>query len=306
MLQDIKLHQNVGWRNTAGPIGYILAEGEEDPLNPKLGPGWVGDSGMMAHTFSADIVPQRNMLDSECCNWTALVLLEINQQLATTTATSVAMPELVQLASFDRRPVLSWGQPRGSTMMRVTKTVVTGAVAWSCDLARTPSLAGQLAYFAMRVRLPIANADDGKPSAIVVALWIDPGTGVWQRSCGGTGVHDIEDKKTTARDAAAPHHTAGCLRGTPSSVNPGAWNGDGNLDGWSTWSTISFTTTLARKGIARFAVHVEGAPLAGVEQQEETSQLLLMAGQEAHGTAKGAAVVVAPVGAAWTTLGGPH
>ena len=70
---------------------------------------------------------------------------------------------------------------------------------------------------------------------------------------------------------------------------------------------MSFAAQMAGSGLARFAVHVdEDAPsVGGGAVHGDDEQILIMAGDvEAVGSSAGidAAVVVAPVGAAWNNV----
>jgi hypothetical protein len=266
-------------------------------LDPKLGPAWMGDSGLEAHTITSDTVPHRNLIGSDCCGWKKL----------TADSQPVVMPTLSQLQPFDRRPVLSWTAPAGAPA-----GTATGAVAWSCELERTPSLAGQLVYFAIKVALPPLpnNSSSGEDSPIV-GLWIDAGTGVWQRSCGPDDDNDDDHDDDDTGHAAATtlgsvqniHRTAGCLRG--SSGNSGGGRANELNSAWGAWETISFTARMERSGTARFALHVEGTPAHGAAEDDGVR---VMVASSVDGVAQkgvdAAAVVVAPVGSAWAMLHG--
>jgi hypothetical protein len=267
-------------------------------LDPKLGPAWLGDSGFEAHTITSDTVPHRNLIGPDCCSWKKLSGI-------TSDADPVVMPTLSQLQPFDSRPVLAWTAPAGAPA-----GTVTGAVAWSCELKRTPSLAGQLVYFAIKVALPpLTNSSSSGEGSPVVGLWIDSGTGVWQRSCGPNSNNN--NHSDDADHAAATmlsttqniHRTAGCLRGSSGDIGGGRANEQNSA--WGAWETISFSARMERSGTARFAMHVEGTPAHGAADDDGVR---VMAASSVDGAAQrgvdAAAVVVAPVGSAWALLHG--
>ena len=113
---------------------------------------------------------------------------------------------------------------------------------------------------------------------------IDPGTGIWAHSC------------ATPPAQPTKHHVPGCLR-RPTAPD--------DKDTAGAWQVVSFAAQMGVTGLARFAVHVEeqGSDAEGVAGDDD--QILIMAGDmEASGTIAGidAALVVAPVGAAWNNV----
>lgn len=247
--RDITLHRNVGWKHTAGVLSIVR------PVGLAAGERFLGDSGMFAHTISADSVEQRNAIGRRgCCRWAV--------------APDLAPPPILSSrVDFDGRPVTAWARPLGGQL-------ATASVAWSADLSRSPSLAGQLVYFAVRVEL---QAD----TAATVGLSIDPGSGQWESSC------------AVPPAQAFKHVSPGCIRPAPPSSAS------------TTYQTIvSFATELQLSGVARFAIEIQehAAPAANA-----SDILVLISAGDMSDTAPpyagiDAAVVVAPVGAAWNDV----
>ena len=95
------------------------------------------------------------------------------------------------------------------------------------------------------------------------------GDGQWLHSCSSVAAH---------------HPTVGCLRFAPPTTL-------GEQPGWEGWATVQFETTLLTSGTARFGIEARG--LCG------NSTAHVLAAETAAG-GRGAAVVVAPVGAPWS------
>lgn len=263
--QDITLHRNVGWQHSSGPLSLLRPQLPPNPLNQSLDSAWMGDSGMHPHSFSVDSVEQRNLIGRKgCCRWASAHDLP-------------PAPILTPRGEFDGRPVLAWSRPANLS----SGEGATASIAWSAELAQS-SWAGQLLYFAVRVSLP-RNLTLGH---LALGLWIDPGTGHWVRSC------------ATPPAQPSKHHVPGCLRRPTAPDDKGAEGA---------WQVVSLAAQMAGSGLARFAVHVdEHAPsVGGGAGHGDDEQLLIMAGDvEAVGSSAGidAAVVVAPVGAAWNNV----
>jgi hypothetical protein len=269
-------------------------------LDPKFGPAWMGDSGLEAHTITSDTVPHRSLIGSDCCSWKKLSIPSL----------VMAMPTLSQLQPFDNRPVLSWTAPAGTSA-----GTATAAVAWSCELERTPSLAGQLVYFAIKVALPTptnrsrSSSSSSSSSSLVVGLWVDSGTGVWQKSCGPNNNNNDDDDDHVAATMLGStqniHRTAGCLRGSSGDIGGGRANEQNGA--WGSWETISFSAKMERSGTARFALHVEGTPPAHAGKGAYV-RVMAASSVDGDGAAQrgvdAAAVVVAPVGSPMQMLHG--
>ena len=123
-----------------------------------------------------------------------------------------------------------------------------------------------------------------------LSLWIDPGTGQWESACAKAPAKPFE------------HQVPGCLRPHSGASDKAKRGG---------WQRLSYSTILQTEGQARFAVHVSDAKVTEPQRtnahnhQGTDYSVLLMAGDTTIGgpqTGLDAAVVVAPVGAAWNQI----
>ncbi len=286
--RDVTLSSsNVGWRHSAGPLGTLR------PNGLLMGELWKGDSAIDGPSFAAAEIEQRNMLGRRgCCTWAAAPDLP-------------PLPRITSRGEVDGRPVIAWapltadtsrenvdtptpnrvaGEHRAARQSHEQVADGTAALAWSANLSTSPAIAGQLVYFGIRAALSPTTTS-------TVSLWIDPGTGQWQSAC------------ATAPAKPFEHQVPGCLR-PPSDASDKVKRG--------AWHLLSYSTILRTEGQARFAVHVSDAKAATTQLADAHNQpspedysVLLMAGDiTAGGPQAGwdAAVVVAPVGAAWNHI----
>ena len=191
-----------------------------------------------------------------CCDWTPL-------SLPGGPSIGLAVDED---GLFDLRPVVKL-RPTSGCQERAAQEQPAMATVLSVPLQSTPSLAGQLVYFAVKASLATTEQQTG----VSLGLLIDRGDGKWLRSCSSV--------------AAENHHqTVGCLRSSSS--------GTSTQPGWVDWSTVEFETTLLASGTARFAIEARGLC-------KNSTKIRVMASDKAM-TGKSAAVAVAPVGVPWS------
>lgn len=233
--ERINIEGNIGWSHSGGPLRQL----------PRLLSGV--DGGMGLASVSSDLVQPRNFatLNGGCCDWKSLGVVVIGQQ------------------AFDGRPVVQLLTGGGDCQAPGPKRAASATIL-SVPLESTPSLAGQLVYFAVKASVTATTRTDAS-----FGLLIDRGDGQWLHSCSSVAAH---------------HPTVGCLRFAPSTT-------PGEQPGWEGWTTVQFETALLTSGTARFGIEARG--LCG----NSTAHVLAA---ETAAAGRGAAVVVAPVGAPWS------